>query len=150
MALSPWRHLRRWLLFPVLVALVAASGCGKGIGEVTGKVIFNGTHLKGGTVTFIGADKQARASGISEDGTFTIAEIPAGPVKISVETESLVRQMYVPKYSAPPEMRGYKTSDPEEAKRRYTKIPDQYADPEASGLTYTVKAGKQEHKIELK
>jgi hypothetical protein len=153
MALSPRRSLGRWLLFPVLLGSVALVGCGQSTGTIKGKVTLNGAAVKGGTVSFTGANKVARASEISEDGSYIIEKMPTGEVKITVETESLAQRMnaMTPRYSAPPEMKEYKTGpDPEDAKRRYVKIDPKYASAETSGLTYTVKSGSQTHDIEIK
>ncbi|HTU18415.1 MAG TPA: hypothetical protein VMG10_10180, partial [Gemmataceae bacterium] len=44
---------------------------------------------------------------------------------------------------------GYRPPDFEERAKRYVPIPSQYADPDKSGLTYTVKPGKQPYDIKL-
>jgi len=155
MALSPWRSLGRWLLFSVLVASVAVVGCGKKTGDVTGKVTVMkdgaAVPVKGGTVTFIGADGVTKGSLIAEDGSYTVKDLPVGTAKIAVDNSSLLKQMTVPTY-ATPDSKGYggKLPDPEEAKRRYVPIDAKYATVESSSLTYVVKPGKQEHPIELK
>ena len=41
------------------------------------------------------------------------------------------------------------TPDSAAAAKRYTKIPEKYADAETSGLKLTIKGGKQEHDIKL-
>jgi hypothetical protein len=135
-----------------LLALVVAAGCGKPTGSVSGKVIYKGQPLKGGTVVFVTADgKTGGRSDIAEDGTYSIAEVPVGAVKISVETKSLkpnanrAREGSAPK-NMPPEAAGYKGGNTAD---RYIPIPERYSQVDTSELAYTVIAGKQEHPIEL-
>ena len=144
------------------LALVALAGCSSK-GTVTGKVTYQDKPLTGGTVLFASAEG-SQSSPIGEDGTYTISNMPTGPAKISVETESAqvkgkgtpgpgagAKGAPPPKGAEPP---------PEAAKSSYAqgppraksaeKIPGTYADPESSGLTYTVTGGNQTHDIALK
>jgi hypothetical protein len=93
---------------------------------------------------------------IGPDGSYSIPKIPAGPVTIAVETRS-ARAAKIPRGMMPP--KGAEV--PPEAQEsgvyggqgrsggKYTAIPDQYADPDTSNLTYTVTGGAQTHDIEL-
>src|SRR5262249_22752825 len=129
------------------LALISAAGCGKALGSVTGKVYYKNEPLKGGTVVFVTADGQTGGgSEITEDGSYSIADLPPGDVRIAVETRSLrpnrfrAREGSAMPQNAPPEAgayRGHATTD------RYVAIPDRYAEIESSELTYTVIAGKQ-------
>jgi len=133
----------------LLVSLVA-GGCGPRTGTVTGKVTYQNTALRGGNVTFIGANGRSATAPIGEDGRYTAERVPVGEVKITVETKSLAKQATLPKYKAPPGAGGdYKPPDLSEAKKRYVAIPHHYADPATSGLTFTVKGGSQEHDLPL-
>ena len=81
-----------------LVALLAA-GCGSK-GTVTGTVTHNGTPLKGGTIQFIPEDgSQVAGAEIGEDGRYTIEKVPAGKVKVVVETYSLGQKAFATKYA---------------------------------------------------
>src|SRR5205823_1822405 len=91
-------------------------GCSKAPGNVSGQVKFKGAPLKGGTVTFVTADQQSFLSQISEDGHYSVENVPAGPVKISVETETLRQKAKARGYKPPPGAKvpeGYKVPDPE-------------------------------------
>ena len=152
MGLSPWRGVGRSAM--VLVAMVAslqATSCGPSTGSISGKVYYKDAPLKGGNVTFVAADKKSYMAEIGEDGSYTIHEkMPAGDVKIAVETDSLKQQATLPRYSAPADNKGdYKPPDSAAAAKRYVKIPEKYASAETSGLKYTVKGGKQEFDIKL-
>jgi len=153
MSFSPLRGSGRGFLLGVLILALAAVGCGAGSGTVTGTVTYNGTPLKGGNVTFLGADKQSRMSPIGEDGKYTIEKVAVGTAKIAVETESLAQMSRMPSYGPPKGATtpgDYKPADPKAALKRYTKIPLTYADAENSGLTYNVKKGTQQYPIDLK
>jgi hypothetical protein len=152
MRLSPVKDWRRWALSAALVALSGVAGCGR-TGTVTGKVTYNGTALKGGNVVFYTADNRPFATEIAEDGTYTVEKVPAGPVKITVETESLRPAAGSRSYSPPPGSNSpadYKPPDHREMAKRYVAIPTRYAEASQSGLTYEVKSGKNDHPIDLK
>ncbi len=146
---SPCRGLGRWARVLALLALLGAMGCSTSPGTVSGKVYYQGTPLKGGNVLFRNVEKnQSGTSSIAEDGSYTIPQLPPGLVKITVETESLKVRAGARKLNLPPGAPN-KPMDPEEAKRRYVEIPGKYADVEQSGLTFTVKGGKQDHDVKL-
>lgn len=152
MRLSPLRGVYRLAGVLFLVSFLGALGCGSTPGTVTGKVYFKDQPLKGGNVTFLTADKKvSQMAKIGEDGSYTIDKIPAGPVKIGVETKSLKQSASVPRYSPPPGMSSpNKTGgDPKEILKRYVAIPEKYADPLESGLEYTVQSGNQPWDIKL-
>jgi hemoglobin len=96
-----------------------------GAGTVSGKVTYKGKPLPAGTVAFHSKDGKAISTKLSEDGTYAAEKVPAGEYNLAVETDSAKGS---PKYVA---------------------IPAKYADPKTSGLTYTVKKGKQQFDIAL-
>jgi hypothetical protein len=136
-----------------LLALVLAAGCGKPTGSVAGKVFYKGQPLKGGTVVFVTVDgKTGGRSDIAEDGSYSIADVPLGDVRITVETKSQKPNPMQARAGAampkdiPPEAAGFKGNNKGD---RYIPIPDKYSEIESSQLIYTVIAGKQDHPIEL-
>jgi hypothetical protein len=157
-----------------LAALLGAAGC-QSYGDVTGKVTYKGQPLKGGSVTFTTPGKGSVSAPIGEDGSYTASHVPAGDAKIAVETKSVgppaptsVGGMAIgsgrgPMVKGPPKMTAPKDSDlPKDAHapmstappkvdyKRYVKIPEQFGDPEQSGLTLKVTGGPQTHNIDLK
>lgn len=119
-----------------LLLILALVGCGSSsepTAIMEGVVKYKGTPLTGGIITLIGAgDKTKMATcGINSDGTFKINNAPLGDVKIGVEGPG------------PP-------SDASKGKQAAVVLPKAYANPERSGLTYTVKEGLQTHDVELK
>jgi hypothetical protein len=121
-------------LRPLVVALaLAPAGCGNGKGDISGTVRVNGAPVSSGRVTFT-SEKQNGTSvigAIGTDGRYKVAGCPPGPVKITVS----------PVFS-----RGA----PREGPEAKDVIPLRYAKGETSDLTYTVRAGRQQHDIELK
>ena len=137
----------------VMLAAVVLAGCSGGKGTVTGKVSYKGTMLKGGNIVFMStAGKQSISCRINEDGTYKAEGVPAGPVKILVETASIKPQpQQGPRsYSPPPGQKaeGYQTGMADTSKN-YVEIPAMYNDPDKTDQTYTVTTGKQEKNIEL-
>jgi hypothetical protein len=151
--------LFRILFFPSVAVL--AAGCG-GRGSVSGKVYFQDQPLGGGTIVFTSADGQgSKVADIQPDGTYTIEAIPAGPVRIAVETESVrpARSgtgappgLPMPPPDKIPSGVDAKTvySAGRPVPRKFTPIPRDYADSAKSGLEYAVTPGPQQHDIRLK
>jgi hypothetical protein len=140
--------------FLAVLALLFASGCAKPNGTISGTVYYDGKVVKGGTVAFFTLDgKTLERSEIAEDGSYSIASMPIGDVRISVTTRALKpnpmqdrARASMPK-GLPPEAAGYMGGGGNAD--RYVPIPDRYSEFETSQLIYNVVAGPQEHKIEL-
>jgi hypothetical protein len=129
----PYIPDRWWLRFVALVLLVlTVSGCGRGAGDVSGKVSFKGSPLTGGWVTFNYPNgKHTPVSGaIGPDGTYRIAGCPAGEARLTVRAAS---------------KQGKKANGP-----KPPPIPVRFADPEKTDLVVTVKGGSQRLDLELK
>jgi hypothetical protein len=153
-----------WLLVPAgaLALLPPVAGC-SGSATITGKVTYQGRPLTAGTVLFTSTKgRGTRTAQIGEDGTYTITNMPTGPAKIAVETKSAQPPPSRPFEADPragarppagaPLPEGAKATvygDPSKV-RTAEPIPEHYANPDESGLTYTVKGGKQELPIDLK
>jgi hypothetical protein len=122
-----------WVVLPSLLVSIA-TGCNNSanVATVTGVVRYKGEPLPGGTLTFFGgADHKTQARTlIGQDGTYRLPNPPQGAVKIAVEGPT------------PPS--GKKSAKPA------VLIPANYANPDTSGLTYTVTDSVQIHDIELK
>ncbi len=139
--------------------LLSAGGCGErpphevDYGEVSGKVSFKGKPLPGGKVTFVTAKWGYSASAnIDENGQYN-GKFPVGDVLIAVDNRMLEppkkekgkkQAAKNPPLKAPPDVVA-----PPPPKGKYVKIPDKYADPSTSGLTFKVEKGTQTHDIKL-
>jgi hypothetical protein len=152
MGFSRGNGLARWVGFLALALALGVAGCGHSSkASVAGKVYYKDTPLKGGNVTFVAPDKQSYLAEIQEDGSYSIDKLPPGEMKIAVETASLrPPNAFVLKNKPPADTGGaYHPPDYEARAKRFVQIPDLYSNPDQSGLSYTVKGGKQEHDIKL-
>jgi hypothetical protein len=112
-------------------ALVLAGCAGKG--QVSGKVKYKGQPLPAGTITFFDRANHAVSSAIDPDGGYSVEQVAAGPVKVSVVTPMPI---YMPGDKPPP-------GPPPPT------LPAKYADREKSGLDWEVKSGAQTHDFNL-
>jgi hypothetical protein len=120
-----------WLVLLVLLQLVA--GCGRGWGEISGTVRYQGKPLPKGSITFYEEANQAVTSPIDADGKYTVPKVAAGKVKVTVTMPlSIV-------------MAGDREGAARMAAERKTlpNLPAHYADAEKSGLERKVKTGSQ-------
>jgi hypothetical protein len=148
----PWR----WAGL-VLVAALLSPGCGQKKGDVSGTVTYQGRAVPVGTVTFLDAGNQAVGSSPISDGKYSLSKVPVGPVKVIVTTPPLPTQpVWLPPQARKPpprdrEMLTDRTPPNDPAARREPPVvlPAKYATPDESGLSFTVKPGRQEHPIEL-
>lgn len=162
--------------FLSLVLIAAALvGCSRPTATVTGKISYNGTPLKGGTVSFHNTEQKESFGGIiEENGTYFVPTIYAGNYKIVVETESIKPRVgggsmsykKNTKKDEPAEKpldpaikekvpEGYHPSNPGDAGaaragKRFVQIPAEYGIAESTKLSYTVVGGAQTYDLELK
>jgi hypothetical protein len=172
----PFRAVSMLLVLPALMLLVASSGCGKsagpgGVASVDGKVIYKGNPVTGGKVTF---HPQGGGPGFTidlrPDGTFfngDVAKEAIGPVTITVETKHLKdlpggdptdfevlakegKEKGIAIKKVDKSGPGLTEMGKSPAQRPvYVAIPEKYADKKLSGLTWEIKAGKNQRTIEL-
>jgi hypothetical protein len=123
-------------------ACLALAGCGAGTGDLSGKVTFNDKVVRSGTVTVAASDGTSQSGPIQDDGTYFVQGIPSGEVKIGV---------------ASPDPRTIKVAQRKKEEKPaaadasgWFAIPPKYAEAKDSGLTTTIKSGKNEFNLELK
>jgi hypothetical protein len=92
---------------------------------------------------FFGANKEVVGTGSITDGNYSISGVPVGPVNVSVSTPSVMAMAPERSHPPPKDMPGGATTPA-------AVIPAQYANPDQSGLEYTVQRGSQQHPIDLK
>jgi hypothetical protein len=126
------------------IALLSLAPLGCGRGEVTGKVTCEGKTVVFGTVQFEGSDGMLRQGNIEPDGTYTVNDVATGEAKVAVSSLNpkssdfvAIEREGMPKPPPRPEVKGW------------FPIPKKYDAPHTSGLTYTIKRGKNEINIEL-
>lgn len=156
MRVSRWKKSGGFVVVLAFAASLGAAGCGKSTGSLSGKVYYKGAPLKGGHVIFACADGKTEQPEIGEDGSYRIDKLPVGVVKVGVETDTLKPKGVAPgmagpvKYAPPSGMENpNQAPDPAQMAKRYVPIPEKYADPQSSGLTFTVKPGSQPYDINL-
>jgi hypothetical protein len=127
-------------------AALFAGGCGAGgdkPASVSGRVTFNGKPVTSGVVVLVGADgKSSDPGAVQADGTYSIAKSPAGKVKVAFDNPP--PPVNVQRGAANPEAK-----EEAAAAARYTPTPLTYNNPDQSGVTLDLKAGKNEN-IEIK
>jgi hypothetical protein len=135
----------------VLVLSVAIVGCGKQLAEVSGIVTYKGNALKNGTVTFLGNDGVPYQAEINPDGSYR-TKVFVGDAKVGVicnNDEEMVKEMKALSAGG----RGMKDATrPRSGSRppkNWSLIPKKYNDAANSGLTTTVKRGKNTYDIPL-
>lgn len=157
---------RRAIPVVTLVPLLAlAAGCAPGQGRLTGHVLFDGKRVPGGTLTFVPADLkgQAVATSVDESGSYAV-QLPAGEFLVSFDNQQFAP---LPPRGAPPLPKGLSADVASKLGRtgaapappaepavgaqsgRYVKVPDRYRMAETAGLKVTVKAGDQQHDVEM-
>ena len=137
-----------YILLTGLLVGTLLPGCGKPKGSVSGQVTFNGTPLKSGFVTFLPEKGAAVDSPIDSEGKYSVKNVPVGKAKISIRSQAGTSQEAFSQIKDP--------KNPKEMmqalkpKPSGQMLPQNYNDPDKSGLTFEVKQGPQEHNIELK
>jgi hypothetical protein len=132
-----------------LLTLLALAGCSSKTGTISGKVLLNGQPLPGGDVSFVSVDQtgkvlSSQAAPIQSDGSYSIAKVPIGPVKITVEGKAGIPKLDPAKMNIP------KTALPPIRQESAVPVPRRYGKLETTDLALTVQGGSQEHNIELK
>jgi len=136
--------LIRWTACGLLLSVLPA-GCGPGPSSVTGTVTFKDQPLTSGTVLFHGAHDHFEHATIGPDGRYTVANAPRGPVRISVRSHPALPLGMPTKGKLPPTPAEFKSPDAPPRDGKFIVLPARYADPDKSGLTYTVREGAQTH-----
>jgi hypothetical protein len=140
------RRLRSLAAVSACFVLAALLGCGGGgSGDkiaLKGKVIYNNAPVTGGTLTLVPADGAGAPFPISikPDGTFEVGDAPNGPMKVTIETDSV--STATGGYNMPKDMKDVKLPEPPKGGPKKVVIPAKYNKAETSGLTWDTKAEK--------
>jgi hypothetical protein len=139
-----------------LAFLALSLGCGAGAKEravVSGKVSIGEKHLTAGNVFFHGANNVTANATIDSNGNYELADAPIGEVRVSFTVPKVnpghLAKMQAMKKGMPdmksvdPSGSGMAISIMGDMPENIVPIPDKYANPETSGLTYIVKSGEQ-------
>jgi hypothetical protein len=119
-------------------AAIGLTGCGEKVGEVHGKVTYNGQPLNspGGMIIFIGPNQEQVPVSIGEDGSYQAPGVAVGPNKVAVyyPNPNLKKNKLMLKKGQA------KSTEP--LPPLYL-TPESYANPESSGLTVDISPGKE-------
>jgi hypothetical protein len=133
----------------VCFALTSLMGCGGGNPKAAlkGTVTYKGAPVTGGTLMLYPASGAPFSISLKTDGSFQVDDAPVGPMKVTVETDSVSHAapggmppgMAMPKDSKPPPdmPKPDATNQPKKVV-----IPAKYNKAETSGLTWDTKAEK--------
>ena len=150
---------RRSVSLLVAGLLLLVVGCGSR-GTVTGTVSYKGQPIPAGTIVFTPDSGEPAVNAPIADGKYTADKVPPGPAKVSVSSTVAEGGGMTPMQMALQKSGGKPPEDMPEGARKLMegaanakkgiKIPEDYGDPAKSGLTYTVKGGKQTQDFDLK
>ena len=139
-----------------LAAAAVLTGCGAvPRGRIHGTVKFQGKPLADATVIFIAKDNQTHLADLSADGSYEVSGVALGPVKVSI-------QQAPPRVASKgdPTRPGYKAPVHDEKAGREQpaakstpagpRLPEEYANPDKSGLKFELTSPDQEWSIDLK
>jgi len=155
--------------------LVLAAGCTRNPSapaSISGKITYNGQLVTGGSIAFLTETQTPYTGSIKADGTYTIVDLPEGPMTVTIETISANRTPSSQGYGGAqgkamekamekgaageggrmPGPGGRSPGPPgaePDAGGAYVKIPAKYADATMSDLKVTVTKGKNQHDFTL-
>ena len=139
--------------FGLLLALTSL-GCG-GVGDVSGKVTYDGKAVTNGTVVVYASDGRPIHADIQKDGTYVAPAVATGEAKFTVHSpDPTVPQQDLKKRGGggdserKPE--DAKTTRPSVGGKKWFPIPEKYGDPLQSGLSLKVVRGNNPFDIDLK
>jgi hypothetical protein len=116
----------------VAIGLLQLSGC-NAKGTVIGKVRFRGSPLPSGLIVFVDGGGIPHPGRIQRDGSYSVANLPCGPMKVAVAT-MFTGNIFLP----------------EDGPRvPAVRIPRHYTHPDNSGLAKNVWRGVQVFMIDL-
>jgi hypothetical protein len=165
----------------LVVCLAAAVvGCSRSNrSSVTGTITYKGQTVKAGTVYFIYEKGGQYQSDLKPNGSYQFMDVPAGNVRVLVETETFNPEQKVLSYTArqkqlsrgyskglseydalmaknrkekkdaAPEAPGLPKEKKEALAKVYVKIPKRYTSEKTTPLTYTVEPGRQVKDFDL-
>jgi hypothetical protein len=124
-----------------LCFLLAVSGCGSRGGTVSGKVTHKGKPVVWGTVSVYASDGVQYPGMITAEGTYSIPNVPSGPVKLTVSSpnpDGTDRGGPAAANAGTGDSPGREAGVTRPPAGTWTAIPERYSDPNQSGLVGTV------------
>jgi hypothetical protein len=134
----------------VLIGVMGVTG-GARKTEVTGKVTYKGKPVVYGAVILVSPDGLAAAAGpIQPDGTYTVAGMKPGEVRVGVISRDPTAQQRQhnqrwAKITRPVEQASFKAKVD---RKKWFSLPPKFEEPETSGVSFTLKGGQQDIVLE--
>jgi hypothetical protein len=141
------------------------AGCGTGVGDVSGKVTYQGKTVVCGSVILVGPDGMTKVGAIQQDGTYQLKGVGAGPAGVAVFSLDPARPLdpykaaqthgkaatepasdadrnpdYGRVVASPPNDRS-NWAEPNVDRSKWFALPKKYERVDQSGLTVEIKAG---------
>lgn len=132
----------------LLLTALSLAGCGHKTNGVTGTVRYGGRVLTMGTVSFYGANGEIVSSLISAEGTYRLARVGPGAVRVAVVSHPRVPPA-LQRDQAPAAFAPALAAAKPAPERPYTPIPERYQRPDTSGLHFVVERGDQVLDLDL-
>src|SRR5262245_42846108 len=140
-----------WLL--LAVATAATSGCGNSTATASGKVTYRGHVVTSGSIIILQPDGTAKSGVVQPDGTYSVAGIDRGRVRIAVISPDPAHSRSVLAAEANRARIGHKRTHAvayRPNRSGWFPLPRDLGDPATSGLECDVAAAKVEYDINAK
>jgi hypothetical protein len=145
----------RQALFALVLGAASIPSLGCGVREyrlpetgatLEGTVTY-GTKAVHAAMIIVTGPSSSATGNIGEDGKYRVENVPLGKVNVAINTDAAKGQMMGQRMSQA--YQASKGGKPAPA-REFIDVPKKYQDPNASGITTTVKKGLNTFNIELK
>jgi hypothetical protein len=133
----------------VLLASLAAAGCGNETSTVSGLIRYKGKPVPGGSVIFYCPDKQIVRGIVEPDGRYLMANVPFGKALVTVQTHPRIPNGLKLNNTLPRAVNGPTLPTTDEPEKRPLPIPARYSQPEDSGLSVVIDREQVIFDIEL-
>jgi hypothetical protein len=140
-----------WLASAVFV--VALSGCGNVTATLSGKVSYRGRPVTSGSIVVLHADGTAKSGVIQPDGSYSVAGVERGHVRLAVISPNPGHSRSVLTVEANRARAGHKRTHAVAYRPKpsgWFPLPRELGDPQSSGLECEVVASRVEYDINAK
>lgn len=132
------RRRRAGVAAVIAAVSLLASGCQPATHTVSGRVSYCGKPVTGGSVVLFGEDDRVYTGLISPDGRYTIPNVPAGRVRVTVRAHTTAPVGFRVGRPQPAAVNGPTGAAGGPPPPPVATIPERYSVPEESGLVFAV------------
>jgi hypothetical protein len=140
-----------WLASAILA--VSLSRCGNGTATLSGKVTYRGRPVTSGSIVVLNADGTAKSGVIQPDGTYSVAGVGRGHVRLAVISPDPAHGRSVLTVEANRARAGQKRTHAVAYRPKTSSwfpLPRELGDPQSSGLERDVGGSSMEYDINAK